>query len=218
MDFQRIILYTALAFTLMMIYQAWQDDYVRPKSAPTELTTAPASSGDTPALPVASSGVESSDAPTIGGMKSGERISVETDLFSIELDTKGGDLRRADLKQYPVSQDQPDVPYRLMDDEKGIFIAQSGLLSTRDSRSPAPGTEQLYTTAAKSYKMEPGQESMEVRLSWHDASGVTVDKVYTFYRGKYLIDVRFEIHRPQSGRDTCTGSLHGPSRTAKTAC
>ncbi len=199
MDFQRIVLYSALAFTLMMIYQAWQDDYVRPKSAPTEIG-AVTPEGDTPALPentVAAVG-DSSDAPVIAAMQGGERISVETDLFSIELDTKGGDLRRADLKHYPVSQDQPDVPYRLMDDEKEIFIAQSGLLSTRDSRSPAPGTDQLYSTAAKSYKMEQGQDSMEVRLTWRDGSGVAVDKVYTFYRGRYLIDVRFEINNVSS--------------------
>jgi hypothetical protein len=32
MDFQKLILYTALAFTLMMLWNAWQEDYVRPKS------------------------------------------------------------------------------------------------------------------------------------------------------------------------------------------
>ncbi len=196
MDFQKVVLYSALAFTLMMIWNAWQEDYVRPKSTPTELVAQQGAGGtDTPSLPAEAGDASqsSSDAPKLGGIKTGQRIRVETDLFNIELDTMGGDLRRADLKQYPVSRDQPDVPYRLLDDEKEIFIAQSGLLSTRDSNSPAPGTEQLYSSAASSYKMAEGQESMEVLLRWQDSSGISVDKVYTFYRGKYQIDVSFDI-------------------------
>ncbi len=195
MDFQKVILYTALAFTLMMIWNAWQEDYVRPKNEPVEIAAQQAGS-DTPALPAdaGATAQQASDAPVVAGVKIGERISVETELFHIEIDTVGGDLRRVDLKQYPVSSDQPEVPFRIMDDEKEIFIAQSGLLSTRDSNSPAPGTEQTYTVSSNSYRMDNGQESMEVRLSWRDPSGISVDKVYTFYSGKYLIDVRFEIN------------------------
>ena len=192
MDFQRVILFSALAFTLVMIWSAWQEDYVRPKTQPAEVVAA---QGDTPELPVQASNTQQpSDVPAVTGLKSSKRIAVKTDLLNIEIDTKGGDLRRADLIQYPVSGDQPDLPFRLMDDEKEIFIAQSGLLSTRDSSSPAPGTEAVYTTAADSYSLKDGEESLEVRLNWRDASGVSIDKVYTFYRGKYLADVRFEIN------------------------
>ncbi|MDH5784314.1 MAG: membrane protein insertase YidC [Chromatiales bacterium] len=195
MDFQKTILYVALGFTLLMIYEAWQEDYVRPKTAPGEVTTEVAA-GDTPTLPPVSGSQPvqgSGDTPVVNALKSGKRITVETDLFNIEIDTRGGDLRRAELKHYAVSGDKPDVPFRLMDDEQGIFIAQSGLLSTRDSNSPSPGTEQIYSTASDSYTLSEGAESLEVRLSWRDESGVSVDKVYTFYRDKYLIDVRFEI-------------------------
>ncbi|PKO52644.1 MAG: membrane protein insertase YidC, partial [Betaproteobacteria bacterium HGW-Betaproteobacteria-20] len=43
-----------------------------------------------------------------------------------------------------------------------------------------------------SYQMQAGQDTLEVRLSWA-ANGVTVDKIYTFHRNKYAIDVNYEI-------------------------
>lgn len=196
MDFQRIILFSALAFTLLMIWQAWQEDYVRPKTPVAEVST---EQKDTPELPVQASGEQqATDAPTITAVASSQRISVETDLFHIEIDTKGGDLRRADLKKYAVSGDQPDVPFRLMDDEAEIFIAQSGLLASQGSGSAAPSHHEIYSSKANSYVLEDGQDSMEVRLNWKDESGVSIDKVYTFYRDKHLIDVRFEINNASS--------------------
>ncbi|MEN8169297.1 MAG: membrane protein insertase YidC [Pseudomonadota bacterium] len=190
MDFQRIILFSALAFTLLMIWQAWQEDYVRPKTVATEVR----GENDTPTLPQASGTTEQvADAPSITAVKSSKRVSVETDLFSIEIDTQGGDLRRVDLKKYPVSSDKPDQPFRLMDDEATVFIAQSGLLASQGSGSAAPSHHQIYSVASDSYRLADDQESMEVRLGWSDVGGVKVDKVYTFYRGKYSIDVRFEI-------------------------
>lgn len=191
MDFQRVILFSAFAFTLLMIWQAWQKDYVHPTTVATQISVAK----DTPMVPTTTGGeTPASDAPSVKGLNSADRIRVETDQFDIVIDTLGGDLREVDLKEYPVSKDKPDEPFRLMSDEKNIFIAQSGLLPVSGSNSAAPSHHQIYTTANNSYRMEDGQESLEVRLNWRDASGVSVDKVYTFYRGKFVIGVRFEIN------------------------
>jgi YidC/Oxa1 family membrane protein insertase len=190
MDFQRVILFSALAFTLLMIWQAWQKDYVNPKPVVTELH----GERDTPALPAQpGSEPQASDAPSLTALKSGERIVVETDLLKLEIDSVGGDLRRVDLKGYPISSDKPEQPFRLLDDGAETFITQSGLLPAQGSSSVAPSHHQIYSTSASSYRLEAGEESMEVRLTWRDASGVSIDKVYTFYRGRYLIDLRYEI-------------------------
>jgi YidC/Oxa1 family membrane protein insertase len=191
MDFQRVILFSALAFTLLMIWQAWQKDYVIPQPVATEIQ----GERDTPALPSQPDGQRAAaDAPSLTALKSGERISIETDLMKIEIDSLGGDLRRVDLKAYPVSSDKPDQPFRLLSDGDEVFITQSGLLPIQGSGSAAPSHHQIYSASASSYRMAKGEESLEVRLNWRDASGVSVDKVYTFYRGKYVMDVRYEIN------------------------
>jgi YidC/Oxa1 family membrane protein insertase len=195
MDFQRIILFSALAFTLLMIWQAWQKDYVNPPIVETHISGAK----DTPTIPqMAGTETAPADAPSVKTINSAERISVETDLFKIVIDTQGGDLREVDLKQYPVSRDKPDEPFRLMHDGEEVFIAQSGLLPVQGSNSPAPSHHQIYTTGAKSYQLANGQDSLEVRLNWKDSSGVSIDKIYTFYRNKYVVGVRFEINNGSS--------------------
>ncbi len=198
MDFQRVILYSALAFTLLMIWQAWQEDYVRPKAVSSETTISTAGK-DTPAVPLQSGEkAQVADAPALKAIESSKRIHVKTDLLTIEIDTKGGDLRRADLNNFPVSSDKPEEPFRLMDDGSEVFIAQSGLLASQGSGSAAPSHHQIYTASSDSYQMAEGDESLEVRLNWGDDSGVSIDKVYTFHRGQYLIDVRYEINNGSS--------------------
>ncbi len=51
----------------------------------------------------------------------------------------------------------------------------------------------------QSYQLDEGKDSLEVRLRWNDGKGVEVDKIYTFHRGSYVIDVAFEV-RNNSGQ------------------
>ncbi|MCW9089603.1 MAG: membrane protein insertase YidC [Gammaproteobacteria bacterium] len=203
MDFQRLILVAALSFTLLIMWQAWQEDYGQPQTENQAAATVDGTSAesavrkDMPSAPLSSDGSTPADAPPVAQAKRAERIHVTTDLYDIELDTTGGDLRRVDLLAYPVSVDQPDKPFRLMDDESEFHIAQAALLAAGDS--PAPNHHQLFNAEKSEYRMAEGAESLEVRLSWSDESGVRVDKIYTFHRGSYTIDVDFEVYN-QSGQ------------------
>jgi YidC/Oxa1 family membrane protein insertase len=130
-----------------------------------------------------------------------QRIHVKTDVYDAVIDSTGGDLRQVDLRKYPVSVDQPDKPFRLMDDGKDFHVAQSALLGAEGS--PAPNHKQQFRAAKEQYTMAKGADTLEVRLNWHNASGLSVDKIYTFHRGSYVIDVNFEIKngsgKPWSG-------------------
>lgn len=198
MDFQRLIIFAALFFTLMMIWEAWQEDYVRPlqpRSDATETQTAAVISNDLPTTQSLQSG-SMTDAPTHllqNKIESQGRIKVSTDLYEIEIDAKGGDLRQLDLLLYPVESKHPDKPFRLLDDKKTIFIAQSGLLSTGSDALLAPNHQQIYRSEQSSYSMEEGSDQLTVTLFWKGDSGMEVDKIYTFHRGEYLIDVTYRI-------------------------
>ncbi|MBE0509528.1 MAG: membrane protein insertase YidC [Chromatiales bacterium] len=200
MDFQRIILLTALFFTLFMIWQAWQEDYVRPKQAPVEVESAlPAQ--DLPSAPVVDSAEPTMrDAPSVQApAQSQQRIRVRTDVYDLEIDGVGGDLRRLDLPKYPVDLKAPEIPVRLMNDERNFFIAQAALLPAAGTNSPAPNHHQRFVATQDAYQLAEGEDRLEVRMSWQDDSGVEVDKIYTFHRGQYVIDVDFEV-RNHSGQ------------------
>jgi len=66
-------------------------------------------------------------------------------------------------------------------------VAQTGLIG-----ADLPTHKAVFTSAAPSYQMQEGKDTLEVRLSWA-GNGVTVDKVYTFHRNQYVIDVNYEI-------------------------
>ena len=199
MDFQRLILFTALAFTLLMIWQAWQEDYgpkpVQPVAVSDGEKAVPEHK-DTPVSPVSDT-APAADAPTVAGqpvMVSAQRIKVITDVFEAEIDSTGGDLRRVDLINYPVSVDQPDVLFRLMDDSsENLFIAQAGLLSASGSESPAPNHHAIFKTEKDEYRLAVGEDELQIPMVWEDGSGIKVTKRYTFRRGSYEVSVDFLV-------------------------
>ena len=149
MDNQRLLVWAAFGMLAFMTYQAWLQDYA-PASAPVEpaavseerppaqppaddalpgLPSADPSDASTPALPPETAvGFESPNADVLA--TAGEVIRVSTDVFEIEINTAGGKLQRAVLKNYPVAKDQPDTLVELLSTEELRFASiQSGLIA-----------------------------------------------------------------------------------------
>jgi YidC/Oxa1 family membrane protein insertase len=217
MDNFRFILILALAFILLMLYQAWQIDYgFKPEDggqAPiTELpdtsspTTVSSSNLELP-TPKEDLQVSPAELPMAQNkrlLSSDSRIYVETDVFKLEMDTTGGDVRRVDLLQYPVEADKPDKPFRLMDEDlPNLFVAQSGLLPAQN----APTHLAIYQSKQSHYRLSEGAESLEVKLHWQSEEGVKVTKIYTFHRGSYVIDVKYLVDNQSVG--PWVGQLYG---------
>ena len=201
MDFQRLLLFIALAFVLMLLWQAWQEDYGRPAQTAAQQAGSPAvdAPSDLPAAPQGPGAAP--EAPAAGPvLESAGRIRVATDVLEAEIDTRGGDLRRVALPQYPVSVDKPDQPVVLLNDgSRKVFVAQSGLLAAGDTEpAQAPDHRVLFRAEQDAYRLQPGQDALQVRLTWQ-GDGISVAKVYTFRRGDYLVDVAYEIDN-QSGQ------------------
>lgn len=212
MDFQRLLLVIALALVTLMLYQAWQKDFGPHPINPTTVvaTTSPghaaAVQSDVPTAAISATPVAKSAAPAPSqALQSGRRIRVVTDNYVIELDTRGGDLRRADLRHYPVSVEEKNKPFRLMDDgSTDLFVAQSGLLpGNGTAAADTPDHHALFTADQDVYRMEPGEKTLLVKLHWSDGKGLTVTKTYTFHRGSYVIDVAYDVNnataQPWSG-------------------
>ncbi len=201
MDNQRLILFIALAFVLFLTWEAWQEDYA-PKPAATAAveTTTPAleppkdvpfaqqTLADTPAVIKP----DTPEASTTGMEASGssQRINVVTDTLDVIIDTRGGDIRQADLLKYPVASDKPDEPFRLMKETfPNLFVAQSGLLSNNN----APDHYAIFQSEKNDYLLQPGQDELRVPLVWQDEDGVKVTKTLIFHRDSHVIDIEQKI-------------------------
>jgi YidC/Oxa1 family membrane protein insertase len=125
-------------------------------------------------------------------LDSQQRIKVKTDLFDLEIDTLGGDIRQVALIKYPVANDKPDDPYVVMQDElPRFFVAQSGLMPVSPTEN-APTHQTSYQAQQSSYDMGTN-DSLEVVLSWQNEQGVMVHKIFTFQRDSYVINVKHII-------------------------
>ncbi len=201
MDNKRIILWGAVGVLAWLNFITWQRDYP-PAAAPVADSTASSSvTGSTslPSLPAANSSSSAAAATTSAASVAtsaaatvGSKIHVVTDVFDLDLNTRGGDIERADLLKYSVSKDQPDSLVRLLSDSPAtLFVARSGLLSA--DATAAPSHLAIYTAEANEYRLEPGQNELSVKLSWSDPRGVNIDKIYTFKRGSYAVSVRYDV-------------------------
>jgi len=137
-------------------------------------------------------------------------VHVRTGVLEAWIDPRGGDLRRVDLLNYPVSPEQPDTPVSLLHDTGAeLFVAQSGLIGARD----APNHYTEYRVERSDYRLAAGQDAVQVRLNWRGDGGVTVTKVYTFRRDSYVVGVAHEVEN--AGAEAWSARMYGQlQRTA----
>jgi len=188
MDTKRLILFVILSFSILMLWDAWQRQHA-PVTPPAEIAHVADSS--VPQTPQTTPGAPTGELPKESGfrLQTAQRITVQTDLFKAEIDTTGGDLRRLELLKHKAT-DSKDKPLVLLDDRTApmVYVAQSGLIGTG-----LPNHKTVFTSAASDYQLQDGASSLEVRLSWTGDNGVQVDKVYTFHRADYTVDVKYDI-------------------------
>lgn len=90
--------------------------------------------------------------------------------------------------QYKATGDE-HKPFVLFNDGKEYtYVAQSELLDAQGN-NVLKGIS--FTAPQKQYSLEG--DKVEVRLSAPETNGLKIDKVYTFTKGSYLVNVRFDI-------------------------
>jgi YidC/Oxa1 family membrane protein insertase len=201
MDNLKTYLIFGLLIVALLLWQAWQEDYVRPQQVAQtsndlmadlpnsdnvrqqvenqqDLPDLPASLDSLPTMEIASA---TSD---------GNRIHVKTDVIDLYISTQGADIRNLALLNYPVESSTPDVPVQLLSDNPSeSFVVQSGLRSN----VAAPTHYDQYVADKTQYELNDGQDSIVVPLHWQSANGLKVTKTYHFHRNSYLVEVDYLI-------------------------
>lgn len=212
MDIRRIAIIVGLVITSYLLIYTWNSDYgqVADDNAPlveqgTEAVTATdlpsvtaASSADQPVIDSVAVQLPNSD-PATGN----QLITVETDVLLVRINPKGGEISEVQLKAYPASIDDPNVPFVLMENnQRRTYIAQSGLIG-RDGIDNEGGA--LFNSDTSSLQLIEGQDSVQLLLN-AERNGVLFTKEFTFRRGDYLIDVNYRINNQST--ETWQGALY----------
>ena len=115
-------------------------------------------------------------------------ITVSTDTLKAVIDENSGDLRGLDLLKHNSAGDASKTFTLLSDNNEHKYLVQSLLI---DQKGNYLLQDSSFKAPQNSYTLNG--DTLEVRLSAPETNGVQVDKVYTFRKGSYLIDVRFDI-------------------------
>lgn len=207
MDNFRLILAIMLSLLGTMIWEAWQIDYVRPKQALTmaEPSIKSGESTEMPTIPTEVVG-KGDDMPLlIDGTAGSKNIIVETDVYKMEIDTKGGTITKLWLSEYAQSTEKPEDKYLLLENnsKENYFILQSGIIA--EVKDNAPNHKAPFISENESYNLADGSEELSVPLIWQGTNGVTVEKKFIFRRGSYLIKMEQKVvnnsNQQWSGRD-----------------
>ena len=207
-ELQRYLLLAGLIVTGYLMMLAWNTDY-GPSNQPVEVSEAPGVAtspapvpsdappvaeeiaSDVPDDSLIADTAEPVMRPSAGAdaqVPTQRLVRVQTDALEVWIDTYGGDIVRAQLPQYRMTIDQPDVPFLLLDSGNGhTYVAQSGLLGPNGIDSTERPT---FSVPQNDYQLQG--ENLAVTLVAR-IDGYDVKKTFTFERGSYLIDVAYEV-------------------------
>lgn len=169
--------------------ESTQGDVPEITNQPTHTTSIESGQSDVPEIINQSAHTISEKAKT---SLPGYLIRVETDTYRAQINLNGGDLVGVELKQYPVTLEHPDIPVSILQTtNQGVYIAQSGL---RSSAGPdRPSSRPLYQSTQTQWRLEDGQDVLEVVMTWQNNEGLLVRKIYQFERGSHQIKLYFEV-------------------------
>lgn len=187
MDTQRLILFIAFSFSLLLLWDAWQKQHEPP---PAKEVVSHSTSADQPPKPT-----ESLSGRPVGAQPGGESVlshgqsvTVHTDLFNAVIDTDGGDIRHLAFTKQRESTDKSKNFVLFTGDQGQLYVPQSGFIGGN-----LPTHKAQYTITDTNFSLLPGKDTLTVTLHWSD-NGMEVDKVYTFHRNSYVIDVSYTVH------------------------
>ncbi|MTI62866.1 membrane protein insertase YidC [Methylophaga sp.] len=196
MDNLRTLFIFGLLIVSLLLWEAWQTDYVRPQqqTAETETDTVNGSPADAeadlPELPAqtAESLPDVPNSPEASAVT--EKVHVKTDVMDLKISTQGGDIRELALLDYAVSSDKPDTPVQFLNDTAShFFVTQSGLRAEGD----APTHYAQFRAENMEYVLQEGQNEIKVPLYWQNEAGLQVIKTYTFKRDSYVVGVDYQV-------------------------
>ncbi len=194
LDFIRIALYAILIALVLFLYQAYQKEHSDQSTITTtpSIQTPESSQNTIPSLPEQVTHSHAISSAPLKKKSDSHLIHIETDVLSADIDTVGGNFTQIKLLQYPEKLYSTE-PFLLLNNTPDTrYLAQSGLISTEGPDTSE--TQAHYTADKKSYTLSNDKESMEVVLHWKNNKNISVDKVLTFKKNHYDVDVNYIVH------------------------
>ncbi|MBC7752328.1 MAG: membrane protein insertase YidC [Candidatus Saccharibacteria bacterium] len=195
--------------TAYLLILAWQKDYghlaadtvatpvaqtAQPASVDIPSTSAvttaiSAANSDVPPVVSITPAVPTVVAPTAATSQG--LITVQNDIYRLQIDPKGGDVVRAELLNHLHADSKQ--PFVLLEQGAGrVYTAQSGLVGADGPDAAATGRP-LYKSTQATYTLAAGQQTLDIPLTFDAPNGVQIVKNFHITQGKYPVVVSYKI-------------------------
>jgi YidC/Oxa1 family membrane protein insertase len=215
-DIRRSLLWAVFAFSLVMLWDAWQVHNGReatffPKPKPPAsaaasgnpaTSLAPAAGASAAAVPAPSAAAAAAPAaaqatPAQAPAAPAQSWEVSTDVLKLVFASEGGNIIRAELlkhRELDPKKDKldPNKNVVLLDRSAGrAYEAQSGLLGLNGQ--PALPSHLAQMSFSGPTRLADGQNELSLRFESQEMGGVKYVKTYTLKRGAYDIAVKHDV-------------------------
>lgn len=199
MDNTRLLLWMTFSLMLWFTYQAWVNQYPTPvEGAPLTIASEEQPVQDVPAiqdLPQLTQPLTQVAPFVADAGEPPQTIRIQTDVFDALIDMQGGDLVQVELLNYPIAKGL-SAPIRLLDfNDQDRWVFQTGVTGPGRSESGEnePNHQAEFIAEGDEYILGPGSDELIVRLDWSNAGALRAQKVYTFRRGQYAVDLNLIV-------------------------
>ena len=196
MDNVRLFLWAAFLALAWLVYTTWTTEHAPPlEPAPSTTASQPAEQRDDtqtlPSLDAPPTTPQPTTTTTEVAPQPVQLVHVHTDVLDAWIDLHGGDLVRVDLPTYPVTKNDPAHVVRLLDYEPDMrWVFQTGLRGTENGAEPDHVA--TFRSASPSYRLMAGENQLVVTLDWAGDDSLKAQKVYTFRRGEYAVELELK--------------------------
>jgi YidC/Oxa1 family membrane protein insertase len=187
---KRTILWIVFAVSLVALWNEWMISSGKPSMfSPAQTTAAkPAAAGNGLPAPVGAATVAGASAvPGTAAPFKSEVVTVTTDVFKVDIDTLGGQVKRLELLKFKDNIDPTRNQQLFQQGGNRVYLAQTGLVGAAGLPNHNTG-----------FTVRPGPRTLDAAgqvqvVMDAEQNGVKLTKTFTFKRGDYTIDVRHDV-------------------------
>lgn len=187
---KRTILWIVFAVSLVALWNEWMISTGRPSmfSAPPKTAQADAAK-TTPAGTPAAVGTAAGAAavPGTAAPFQSQIVTITTDVFKVDIDTLGGQIKRLELLKFKDGIDPTRNQQLFQQGDNRVYLAQTGLVGAAN----LPNHNTGFTVRPGPRVLDSGNQVQLVMDA--EQGGVRLTKTFTFKRGDYTIDVRHDV-------------------------
>ncbi|MEZ2719826.1 membrane protein insertase YidC [Paenalcaligenes hominis] len=207
MDIRRTILWMIFSFSLLLLWNNWQEHNGKPSlfaSTPVDQEQSQSTTTASADVSVPQAAAQTSTAPELPTSQptASELVTVSSDVLKLEFDTVGAQLVHAELLKFAVPG-EPDKHMVLLDDStSSVYLAQSGVIG-----APAGQAYPTHLTPFSLLSQQTNASTGDLEIVFEATSDeVRVLKTYTITQGSY--DIRVATQVENLGTSAITPSIY----------